>query len=373
MALTETYANFDLATGANDGSSEANAWQSWASITHAAGSRCNIKRCSSRQSLGTITMSTSGTAGNPVWLRGYGSTPGDGTKFHWTGDLTQSGDGVILECLDCENSSGTARMYYLTGQTRIVRSRAVHTLTGSAVFASIGITAPGCAVLGCEASIAGNRTGSDGAAISAPTYAIIVGSQVKGSGNAQAILTTATAESASVIGCTIDGNGDDGIAINGGAPRAVAAVYGNSIYNCDDAISLPTVFAIGSDGSLLVVNNIIYSCTGYGVNNSSGTDFVEALVLNNAMGSLTSGRLNGFGNLEEISSISLTGDPWTDAANGDFTLNNTAGAGAACRTVGFPTDIDHDGSTDNYADIGALQHQDSGGGGGTGGWVIGGS
>jgi hypothetical protein len=367
MALTEKYANFDLATGFNDGTSEANAWQSWADITFAAGERVNIKRCSSRQSLGSVSMSVSGTAGSPVWLRGYGSTIGDGTKFHWTGDLSQSGDGVILECLDGENSSGTARMYNCTGSTRLVQCRGVHTLTGSAVFAPMALRASGCVAIGCEASIAGNRAGSDGAAIKSDVYAVIYGCSAKGSGNAQAVYVTANFDATQLLRCTVDGNGDVGVLVNSGAPRGVLLLSGNSIYNCTDGVQLGTVFTIGGDGCLMVINNIFYLCAGYGINNSSGTNLLEGLVINNAMGSITSTRLNGFGDVEEIGDITLSGNPWTDAANGDFTLNNTAGAGAACREVGYPTDIDQDGTQDNWRDLGALQHECPAGGGGGGG------
>jgi hypothetical protein len=63
--------------------------------------------------------------------------------------------------------------------------------------------------------------------------------------------------------------------------------------------------------------------------------------------------------------VVLTGDPFTNAAGGDFSLNNTAGAGAALRALGFPG-VFPLGLTTGYPDIGAAQHQDAGGGGGGG-------
>jgi len=59
--------------------------------------------------------------------------------------------------------------------------------------------------------------------------------------------------------------------------------------------------------------------------------------------------------------VTLTGDPFNGASSGDFSLNNTAGAGAACRAAGFPGALPG-GSTTGYLDIGAAQHQDAGGG-----------
>lgn len=59
-------------------------------------------------------------------------------------------------------------------------------------------------------------------------------------------------------------------------------------------------------------------------------------------------------------SVTLTGDPFVNAAGGNFALNATAGAGAACRNAGFPGTL-RDGVNVGYSDIGALRHQDAGG------------
>lgn len=56
--------------------------------------------------------------------------------------------------------------------------------------------------------------------------------------------------------------------------------------------------------------------------------------------------------------VTLTGDPWTDRTNGDFSTNKTAGAGAALRGVSGIIF----GLTTTYADIGPAQHQDPTGG-----------
>lgn len=87
MAFTERYANFDLATGNNDGTSEANAWQTPAAVEAgvAAGDSVNIKKQASPWDLGTdgsIQWDTvHGTTTNRIRYRGYGSTIGDGVKW----------------------------------------------------------------------------------------------------------------------------------------------------------------------------------------------------------------------------------------------------------------------------------------------------
>jgi hypothetical protein len=59
--------------------------------------------------------------------------------------------------------------------------------------------------------------------------------------------------------------------------------------------------------------------------------------------------------------VTLTGSPFTNAPT-DFTLNNTASAGKACRSVGTPGALPASIGT-GYADIGPLRHQDPASGG----------
>jgi len=77
----------------------------------------------------------------------------------------------------------------------------------------------------------------------------------------------------------------------------------------------------------------------------------------NAVGGNTSG------NYSQIPSgphdVTLTGDPFTNAAGNDFSLNNVAGAGAACRNAGFPGALPGLATPLGYADIGVYRHQDT--------------
>lgn len=76
----------------------------------------------------------------------------------------------------------------------------------------------------------------------------------------------------------------------------------------------------------------------------------------------TSGRLNNPSSLgQDIGAITGAGSFFTNAASADFTLNGAAGA--ALKAAGFPASV---AGNNNYLDVGALQHQDSGGGGSTG-------
>jgi len=73
--------------------------------------------------------------------------------------------------------------------------------------------------------------------------------------------------------------------------------------------------------------------------------------LNNAVGNV--GADVNVGNGPDINKIALTADPFTNAAGGDFTLNNTSGGGALCRAAGA-----------GGLDLGASQTAAAGGGGG---------
>jgi hypothetical protein len=74
--------------------------------------------------------------------------------------------------------------------------------------------------------------------------------------------------------------------------------------------------------------------------------------------------IDGAAPYTNVLDVFLSSTPFTNAAGGDFTLNNVAGGGAAARASGNPGTLPGVGGI-GYIDMGALQHQDSGGGGGS--------
>lgn len=120
--------------------------------------------------------------------------------------------------------------------------------------------------------------------------------------------------------------------------------------------------------ALLHANNIYWSNGGsgdYGINLQDGATEIAARLLfnrNNAYGDNGTGSDHRNNLSAGTGDVTLTADPFTNAAGGDYSLNNTAGGGAACRAVAFPASF-VDGSTTNALDIGAVQHEDAGGGG----------
>lgn len=154
-----------------------------------------------------------------------------------------------------------------------------------------------------------------------------------------------------LVGCIAYGN-DYGF---------VSLSVGARFINCDAFGNTHDGWNIQSVQGEFFLNCISYSNGGYGWNAIGGVVALGTLI-NCAGGSNTSGNYTGFQAVENF--VILTGDPFTSSGTGDFSLNNTAGAGATCRAAGQPG-VFPGGITTGYVDIGAAQHQDVGGGGGS--------
>lgn len=115
----------------------------------------------------------------------------------------------------------------------------------------------------------------------------------------------------------------------------------------------------GAVGSTPIINCIFYGNSALGIRIDDTTN-ARPTVLNCAGGNNTSGNITGGLLASGVSIATLSGDPFTAAGSGDFSLNNTAGAGAVCRAAGFPG-VYPLALTTGYLDIGAAQSQASGG------------
>ena len=146
----------------------------------------------------------------------------------------------------------------------------------------------------------------------------------------------------------------------------------NTIYNVGrHGFSVASAF----HGALAIKGNIFAKCGGYGMTNLAGAGVAARREWDgNAYYSNTSGDRNNFDdisvnpvnavapytNVLDVLGGTLTVNPFTNAAGGDFTLNNAANGGALLRGTGvFNTwpNVTQVG----YRDFGAIQHQDAGG------------
>lgn len=115
----------------------------------------------------------------------------------------------------------------------------------------------------------------------------------------------------------------------------------------------------GNNSNIVLINCIMYGNGGYGLT-VSGSESTEKVV-NCAFGSNTSGDISGANPklIHVYGKITLTADPFTNAAAGDFSLNTTAGGGALLRQTGIPGAFPG-GLTTGYIDVGAAQAQAGG-------------
>ena len=180
------------------------------------------------------------------------------------------------------------------------------------------------------------------------------------------------------------------ISTNGGSTGAGIAstvkkifhVINNDVYNnAADGLNAPNAFPTSDPFNhpegIAVMNNIFVdngqtNGTGYGVNM---TAFTYAATWkwgltgykNNAYYNNKTGARLGID--ADAGAVTMTGVPFTNAAGGDYSLNSTAGAGAACKGAGYPGTFAAGLSTASTPDIGAAQSAAGGGAGGTHGAV----
>lgn len=130
-----------------------------------------------------------------------------------------------------------------------------------------------------------------------------------------------------------------GIKLQSSSSTYRAQILRNAVYGCaGDGIAVTDDDAITE---AVIANNILHGNGGYGINLSVGStelnDRRRAMIDFNAFRSNTSGARNNHS--AGSNDVTLTVDPFVDATNGDFRLNNTAGGGAALRGVAYPRAI----------------------------------
>jgi hypothetical protein len=158
-----------------------------------------------------------------------------------------------------------------------------------------------------------------------------------------------------VTGCIFDTNtgaSSDGLILNAAYSSGRSPIFNNVFYaNGRDGIR-----NTGNYYGDCISDNIFVNNVGIGLNTTAMSPLRDSVFYHHnayfGNGTARSGNNAGTGD------VTLTGDPFVDAANGNFALNNTAGAGAACRAAGYPGTFPG-GLTTGYSDIGPIQHQET--------------
>jgi len=370
MSYTEKYVRTDAAGGGN-GTTDANSGANGAytlaeAITHAASNtaiRYNVKS-------GTYTLAAdlaipaAATEANNVW-QGFQTTIGD---LLTVGRATATGDLTVTNFPVIDGST----LYAITsvGSYNQLINLSVTTGKNAAVI-TMATSCSGVQLYRCKFNSSHATTATTLVTGSSATYSVvdcdIVGASSgaftgintgRGTAVGNKVTNTNGSPSATSVGINVSDIGSSafGNIVNGfGIGITVGSGHltvHNSIYDCTTGIFL-------NGTSACVINNVVQDVSGYLFRGAASTG--SPLLLNNASTTPTSGRLDTStmgSEIREISPISLSGNPFTNAGSGDFTLNNTAGAGADCRAASL--------LFGGEADLGAVQHTDAGGGGAQG-------
>lgn len=298
-----------------------------------------------------LTMTTSSTA-QIMRVVGYSSSRSDAVRATIQATaaitmITANQNAWSFENLVLDGNSATGTNGINSSSTNRIINCVVKNLSGYGITISGGNDIVDCEVSGCGTTAGINCTAGGTSSIRGcyvhdnTVPGITAGASVfidrciceSNTGASSDGITLTSNNSNQVTNCTLYSNGRDGVRWSQGQ----AAIRGSLIKNC------------------LFVSN-----TGTGLNFSSTSPATQTLpdISHNAYYSNGTARA-GFA--AETGAVTLTGDPFVDGPNGNFALNNTAGAGAACRAAGSPGAF-VGGLTTSYLDIGAAQHQDSGGG-----------
>ncbi len=350
MAWTDRYVS-SLAGGGGDGS-QGTPWTLAEAIANAAGGdRVNVLDSGVYTLAGSITF-PNGTNENPIQWRGYLSAIGDQEDVGRpspTAALTVTGFPIIDGGANFNITLGQYSQFInihftCAGNRATVVNKEYASMwrclcenthaTGAGVFGFNGSANNDTHVYDCDFSISSNsdtaiacRLGKSGAH----------GCRAWNDTNKNGRAFQTASNPCSFVDC---------ICFN--VTRAFMVQAGGVFIDRCTAYGVGTgVYMADATAPYMITDNIFYSISAYVF---GGSDGAAAMMINNASGSVTSGQIDtaNLGSvLEEKDAITLTADPFVDAAGEDFRLNGVAGGGLLCRS----------GSQlwDGKADVGATQ------------------
>ena len=366
--MATVYCNPDLGSGDDDGTSEANAWQTLDQAFNgvAGGDHCYIKKCSSRIDEGSIDVPTGadGTATAMTIFEGYETTPGDNGRFEYADLITIKSDMTVFKNWDIEDSKAST-----SGVLKVDNNATAHIHNCKIVNTHSG----NYPALSCSHSmiVTQSEIMAEGWITTPQRGAVII------TNNDQVIIDGCVIRGYKGIGGT---PGVAGFVVTNNvfySPTSRAMEYGveidfqsstlevktgvianNTIYMGDggvNAIKINELPDLSEKSAVFIANNVIWGDgAGTGISNGDTNTTVGPVIINNATGNWTaSGGVTGFGaSVASYGNIELTADPFVDGAYGDFRLNGVSGGGAACRAAAYPTTFE--GLTaGNRKDIGA--------------------
>jgi len=220
--------------------------------------------------------------------------------------------------LRCHSDGATRRAFDMEGSGSVVFDAYVTNSSMGTSEGAIRLQAGGCGAVRCVIISPNGAGGAGSAGIYFGQYGFAESCIVSGGSALYGIFPAATGST--IRRCVVYGTTHRGFGSSDGCSFEECIAYGNT----EDG------FYAGS--ALQTVR--IWNCAGGGNTPNTSTFY-------------TSPQLANF--------QTLTGNPFTNAAGGDFSLDNTSGEGAACRSLGI---VSPGISTTSYEDIGATRHVD---------------
>lgn len=373
MAWTERYVRADAA-GSGDGTTTANSGANGAftlaeAITHSAsntGIRYNV-------------MKTGGTFANTTTSRDFNGVATTTAPNWWRGCNTAAGD------LDgTANSADKPTISFTTGRMTVSGAHQIFSninVTGAhATLSQVNISVANARFDRCRIENTNAATGSIAVLlnVNGVTFSRC---HLKATSTATRVVNQ-TSGSGYFTGCVIHGGGN-GVDVSGGSVYFTKCLFTSNGNHCiNAATSVSNLLVLGCSfnaptnngitlaiipGVLgLIIGNVFY-ITGagkFGVENTTGANTNFCLFQGNLYAITGGGGAadrSGFGDSPEFEALSDAGDPFENAGGGDFTLDSGSNGYAV------EHEFENLATTVGYADRGAAQHEDAGGGGGSGG------
>lgn len=167
------------------------------------------------------------------------------------------------------------------------------------------------------------------------------------------VLQLASGEPYNIFNCIVVRNTKHNLQIQGSA--ASVNVWGSTFWECDDN----NIHSTGTGASAILVRNSILGGAGlYNINRSTAVDG-SITIEKCAMLAGGSGNLNNINSSFATDTITLSGDPFVNKGADNWTPNDPLIKNTGWGQIGALAVL-------SYPDVGAVQHQDAGGGGSAG-------